>query len=672
MDKNSVQRKRDWREDKRDIAPLPKAEMHTERKVCENDLELYAVTFYPLFFYMDFSNELRKAIKNLQTAIEDNGLFFQILPRGSGKTVLAIVAILWAVCYNKQKVLAVIGAKMKLAQKICTIIHYHLKTNELLLKAFPEICYPFTELKHVNQQSAQTYNGIPTQISISKEMIVIPTIEGSKSSGIAIVPYGLTGAIRGEIIKMPDGSIARPSFFLVDDPQTDESAKSTSQCEEREDLLQSAVLGLAGPGRSISGVVNGTIIRRDDMVNRYADGKYPEWEILKVAFLSSWPTNTDMWEEYLTIREEDNKRTWEKSNAFYKKNRIEMDKGAVAYWEDRLEHGAISAIQSAYNLIFRHGLQSFMSEFQNEPSEKMTGVDLPSITDILSKRNSIPKDRVKAGTQYITCGIDVHKHILFYLVAGFRDGGTCQTIDYGCFPKQKTMHFDMHNLSVKLSDIYIGSEASIITQGLIDLVGMLSIQEYMSVSGEEKFNIERIFIDSGYKPACVQRVKSEHKSLVVPSRGIGLTAGRKPISQYPKKPGEKYGHFLYYPLVSKSRDFRHCNIDVNYWKSQVSDGFLLPAGSTGEYTLFGTAKTNHDLFATHCTAETYTETIGQGRKVKEWKMKVANNENHLFDCLVCASAAASDIGMKLDDDRKGLKNVSSQKPKRIKLSDLQK
>ena len=39
----------------------------------------------------------------------------------------------------------------------------------------------------------------------------------------------------------------RPSLVVLDDPQTDESARSLSQCATRESILAGAVLGLAQP-----------------------------------------------------------------------------------------------------------------------------------------------------------------------------------------------------------------------------------------------------------------------------------------------------------------------------------------------------------------------------------------------------------------------------------------
>ena len=71
-------------------------------------------------------------------------------------------------------------------------------------------------------------------------------------------------------IFLPDGRSVRPSLVVLDDPQTDESARSLSQCAARESILAGAVLGLAGPGTKISGIMPCTVIRPGDVpIERY-------------------------------------------------------------------------------------------------------------------------------------------------------------------------------------------------------------------------------------------------------------------------------------------------------------------------------------------------------------------------------------------------------------------
>ena len=52
----------------------------------------------------------------------------------------------------------------------------------------------------------------------------------------------------------PDAAITvRPTLVVLDDPQTDESARSLSQCSTRESVLAGAVLGLSGRARRSPG-----------------------------------------------------------------------------------------------------------------------------------------------------------------------------------------------------------------------------------------------------------------------------------------------------------------------------------------------------------------------------------------------------------------------------------
>jgi len=56
---------------------------------------------------------------------------------------------------------------------------------------------------------------------------------------------------------------------------------------------------------------------------------------------------------------------------------------------------------------------------------------------------------------------------------------------------------------------------------------------------------------------------------MVLSKGVGITAGRKPMSAYRRKPGETHGHHWYFPSIRRSGEFPHVLVDTNYWKSFV-------------------------------------------------------------------------------------------------------
>ena len=58
---------------------------------------------------------------------------------------------------------------------------------------------------------------------------MLPTIAGQQGQSAAIIKVaGITGRIRGMKYKRPDGQTVRPTLVVLDDPQTDESARSPS------------------------------------------------------------------------------------------------------------------------------------------------------------------------------------------------------------------------------------------------------------------------------------------------------------------------------------------------------------------------------------------------------------------------------------------------------------
>ncbi len=151
--------------------------------------------------------------------------------------------------------------------------------NDLLLEDFPEVVYPIQCLDGIaNRCNGQLYKGERTPIGWTAPEIILPTIPGSNGSGAIIKVAGITGRIRGMKYKRADGKTVRPTLVVLDDPQTDESARSLSQCATRESILAGAVLGLSGPGNKISGIMPCTVICPGDMANNILDrDRHPEW-----------------------------------------------------------------------------------------------------------------------------------------------------------------------------------------------------------------------------------------------------------------------------------------------------------------------------------------------------------------------------------------------------------
>ena len=148
-------------------------------------------------------------------------------------------------------------------------------------------------------------------------------------------------------------------------------------------------------------------------------------------------------------------------------------------------------------------------------------------------------------------------------------------------------------------------------------------------------------------------------------KGLGIKAGKKPISTWARKPGETHGHFWIIPNVSRTAEFPHVAANVNYWKSFVHEHLAIAPGDVGSLTIFGRER-DHELFAQHiANSETWTETEGWGRKVREWTPRPGKPDNHWLDCLVGCAVAASMVGIKVPGE-----TTPKRQRKRYTQSDL--
>jgi hypothetical protein len=139
---------------------------------------------------------------------------------------------------------AVVCAIDDLATDFIQDIKTQLEGAGPLADDFPEVCYPIKCLERLTARCrGQTCGGAATRIEWTSDTIVLPTIPGSPASGFRVTAAGITGAIRGLKFTRADGSMVRPSFVLIDDPQTNESAKSIMQTGDRIDITDSFVCG---------------------------------------------------------------------------------------------------------------------------------------------------------------------------------------------------------------------------------------------------------------------------------------------------------------------------------------------------------------------------------------------------------------------------------------------
>ena len=263
----------------RDIGELPTVVNPDRKARAAADFQFFCESYFPLTFHLPWSPDHLKVIGRIEQAVLRGGLFAMAMPRGSGKTTICECACIWAVLNGHREFVCLIGSDEGHAMDMLESIKMELDGNDLLLADFPEVVFPIQALDGIaNRCNGQLYKGQRTYIGWTAREVVLPTMPGSMASGAIIKVAGITGRIRGMKYKRADGKTVRPSLVVLDDPQTDESARSLSQCATRESILAGAVLGLAGPGKKISGIMPCTVIRPSDMAdNILSRDKHPEW-----------------------------------------------------------------------------------------------------------------------------------------------------------------------------------------------------------------------------------------------------------------------------------------------------------------------------------------------------------------------------------------------------------
>ena len=633
----------------RDIGDLPAVADPERRAKAERDFRFFCEAYFPLTFHLQWSGDHLKVIAKIERAVLEGGLFAMAMPRGSGKTSLCEIACLWAMVYGHREFVALIGSDEEHASSMLESIKAELENSDLLAADFPEVCHPIRSLEGIHQRAAgQLYLGRQTHIGWTAKEIVLPTITDSRASGAIIRVAGITGRIRGMKHKRADGASVRPSLVLIDDPQTDESARSLSQCATRERILAGAILGLGGPGKKIAGLMTLTVVRPDDMADRILDReKHPQWQGERTKMVYAFPAREALWARYAELRAEGlrNDRGIAAATEFYGQHRTAMDEGAVIAWPERFNYDELSAIQHAMNLRLQDE-HAFFAEYQNEPLPEVAAEDdLLNADQIAAKVNGQARAEVPIGCTRLTMFVDVQGKALFYLVAAWEDDFTGYVIDYGTEPDQKAAYFTLRDIRRTLGSAAprAGVEGAIYA-GLERLTDAYLAREWRRDDGA-MVRIDRCLIDANWGSStdvvyqfCRQ---SSHAGVLMPSHGRYVGASSIPFSEYKRKRGDRVGLNWRIPVVTGKRAVRHIVFDTNYWKSFAHARLAVPMGDPGCLSLFGNKPDPHRLLSEHLTSEYRVKTEGRGRTVDEWKVRVDGLDNHWLDCAVGAAVAAS-------------------------------
>jgi len=646
--KRSASAKRIVSSEARDIGEMPKVTDPKRRESCRQGFRAFCETYLTDLFPLAWSPDHLTAIAKIEGAVLRGELFAFAMPRGSGKTTLSEAACLWAMLYGHRQFIVLVGADQTIASSMADSLKAQIENNDTLLEDFPEACYPVRCLDRIAQRAkGQTYQGTPTEMQWAADQITLPWIKGSVSAGACVRVAGITGRIRGLKHTRPDGSSIRPSLVLIDDPQTDESAASPSQCATREKILSGAILGLAGPGSKIAGLTTITVIRPDDLADRLLDRtRHPSWQGERSQLVYEWPTAEDLWLEYGELRRAGQRSGagTSEADAFYAERREAMDAGTRVAWPERHNSDELSAIQHAWNLRIDRGDAAFFAEYQNQPLADHVESDKLDKRALAGRVTNVPRGTVPANHHRLTAFIDVQDRVLFWLVASWSDTFGGHVVSYGVYPDQGVSFFEAGSAKRTLAAAAKGAgfEAAL-SAGLEHLTQTILAKDWKREDGTD-MRISQLMIDANWgKSTQTVRTfckRSPFSGVILPSHGRGIGASSPALNDKGKARGDRLGLNW---RINQVQGQRSCTYDTNYWKTFTASRLRLATGDP-EAIVFCAGE--HDMLWDHLTNEYPVRTEStRGRVVDEWKLSGNRFENHWWDCLVGSAVAASITGV---------------------------
>lgn len=655
------------------IAPIPKVVNQRRRSKCRLDLRLFCETYFPAVFRLAWSRDHLRVIAKMQSAVLTGGLSAFAMPRGSGKTTLARIAAIWAIVYGHRRWVCIIGATDDAACRLLSASKKDLLRNEILGSDFPAATYPIRQMGGEPAKCRnQHLDGIKTAIEWTADRIVFPSIAKSPSKGSLITVCGITGDIRGQVYSTEDGEVIRPDLVFLDDPQTKESAGSPKQNQDRIDILNGDILGLAGPDVAISGLMACTVIKPLDMAHRTLDTKESsEWrgEITKLVY--AFPANVELWAKYFEIREADLNGGGDGSlaTAFYRENQVAMDDGSDVAWPERFPPSLASAIEFA--MVLRHRSPGvFAAEYQNDPIDETIDTGLLDRDGIANKQNGYERGLIPNDAAHLTAFIDVQGKLLWWAIVAWRPDFTGYVVDYGAWPAQRRQYYTLADAVPTIADQCGGGLEAQTFSALGKLTDIICGREW-PVDGGGTMKLGRCLVDANWGEStptvysfCRQ---SPFASILLPTHGRGVKASTSPIMLWPQQAGEQVGlNWRIRRTTKKHAPIRHGVYDTNFWKSFLHARLFVPMGGSGCVSLFKADPSAHRMIADHLHAEYPVPVESLGRKVSEWQQRPNHPDNHLFDCLVGCCVGGSICGAALPSDK------SDQSRPKVRLSDVYK
>lgn len=676
-----------------DIGEIPDVFDPERKAACLNDPVLWLTTYHPEIFYLDFSESQEDFIKIAWNAITNRSYQNVNAYRGFGKTsilrCLMEKALFDGLCRYGIYITAEASMGRNASLSFYESMYEPLDNKGLatkpLIQDYPEICYPVCVRDGVAQRPL-LYHGAPCNIRISPSEIVFPLIDDTIASGSKILFTSISAAnIRGTYHTIRKVGQVRPDIVMIDDVQSDGTAKSETEVNNILDVIKKSIDGLSGYDRKTGLKQELTVLsaltqnQPNDVAVKMIT-EMPDYCTVIYRFLRSVPDDFSSWVDYRKLRNElylkHNKKTVVNKylTNYYKDNQDTIEKNVIVDNPNIFEKSNVNAIHYALEKWCRSE-ESFWCELQNDAiraSQEKNGYLSPVVVerksliigDNVLKRCYVPKD-TKIMTAFIDCG----EHYLNYQVTAFGDNFKfAHVVDFGVWPEQGSPITTKSSYSVDLQEVYgNGDTFDRLGDAVIDCLGMIFNQQYFDYTGkpiDTNTHVESVqnATDKPFKFLSVCGVDcSDGEMEIALWRAIDVFH-RKDRKKYTDRAipcyGDEAGYRLirYYDLDLKKREYRRggkyengicdwienpkrtfglrrrfANVDAallydaNTYKTGRNLAWMIPIERDGSATHFVPSDENEQkeikMFSEHQCSEEYTESRKSNLRYLRWKMK---------------------------------------------------
>lgn len=354
------------------------------------------------------------AAKEMEFALSLTRPYNIELSRGSGKTSLAEMAVLYLLASGRRKFPVIVSNNARAAGNILKDIWRPVvEKDTVFANDYPEICLPF-QICDGAYRRRQLYRMTSTDIQKNNSVIQFARLvkdDGTEfpTSGSVLTVRGITSGVRG----LKVGKL-RPDTVILDDLQSAESAANPEQVQKIYDIINKDILNLSSKGK-LAVIMTSTPLCPEDLCEKIEND--PAWKTTKYPAVISWPDDWEndrdggLWARYFKMFDQENvqDRPHDGSLKFYRDNRAAMDAGAELFAPGRFkrEDGHISGLQALMDKLHMIGDGPFSAEMQMRPKRFQFKLDIRP-ADVLKKISAQPQFQIPDGCVFVAASTDLN------------------------------------------------------------------------------------------------------------------------------------------------------------------------------------------------------------------------------------------------------------------------